>query len=468
MVFRGQKILVKLVCPLFILIFILIGIRDNGEGSINHPNSDITLRRDDQLQHKDLLGDSNDGFEGLQNVLEGPTYASIHESHRAVFSISTADGKYFPIDFGQYATNPSIIPHPQLKNTWIIVAQRETTAIRSYMWFTELACNATFQSGELRCVDDPIILPIPPSAGLNCKGPLKYFADSVGPHDARVFYGPKAPQVTYGSNSAYTCFGQWMQDLRTLANSGFERIAGKEFMSPTELQRPLPYRPIEKNWFLFWDKDEQIYVHYDLWPNRGFVQLNYDGTIGPDLGPSAIKSDSKCMAKYMPPVSQELDPLDRTPLESVNQATNSLSITLCKRREPWCIPDNSNTFIMTIFQHKTYKWSHSVYEPYAMLFRQTAPFEIHAISTKSTWIHGRGGPGTGRKPDTLPAESIALWSQTEMFDITSLSWKNQGQKYHGYIDDIVFIAFGIENSKSAGIDVFAGDLLADLGLCSNS
>ena len=52
--------------------------------------------------------------------------------------------------------------------------------------------------------------------------------------------------------------------------------------------------------------------------------------------------------------------------------------------------------------------------------------------------------------------------------MTSLSWNTHGQKYHGYSDDVLFIAFGIEDSKTAAIDIVAGELLMDLGLCSTS
>jgi hypothetical protein len=352
-----------------------------------------------------------------------------------------------------------------LKDTYIIVAQQEMKTVRNYMWWAEIACNATFESGLLKCIDEPIILPISPSAGLNCNGSLKHFADSVGPHDARVFYGPKAPHVIYGSNSVHTCFGQWILDFKVLVDSGFEAVVGKEIRQPTEIQRPAPWSPIEKNWFVFWDKDEQIYVHHDVWPKRVFAQLNhYDGTVGQDLAPFAA-SDEECLANYMPNVSPELDLMDLTPLESIHQATNSLSITMCNESDPFCRPDDFNTYIFTIFQHKTYLWSHSVYEPYVMVFRRTAPFQVYGISTKPLWIHGRGGPGAGKKPDTLTADNIAHWNQTEMFYATSMSWKNPFRKYQGYADDVLFISFGIEDCKTAGIDVVAGDLFKDLALC---
>ena len=40
-------------------------------------------------------------------------------------------------------------------------------------------------------------------------------------------------------------------------------------------------------------------------------------------------------------------------------------------------------------------------------------------------------------------------------------------KYHGFLDDVVFLAFGIEDERTAGIDVRAGDLVRGLGMCSD-
>ncbi|KAL9095097.1 MAG: hypothetical protein Q9165_002700 [Trypethelium subeluteriae] len=377
-------------------------------------------------------------------------------SHREVFSASTADKKYFLIRFGdQEAMNPNIIPHPTLEDTWIIVAQQQRSAQINTVWFAELVCNAVFKNGVLECIFPPTILPIAATSGDKCDGELDFFALSVGPHDARVFYGPKTPYALFGSNSMYTCFGQWMQDFRTLVDWGFEMFVKEDFRQATELQRPPPYRAVEKNWFLFWDEHEQIYAHYDVSPKRVFAKLDHDGSIGPDLAPKAAANDDECMARRMPKLAPEL--------ESIHQATNSLLITLCKRSDSSCQADASNTFIFTIFQHKSYYSFHSEYEPYVMLYQQAAPFEIYAISEKPFWIHGR------RKQALDPASAADPQSrgQTEMFYLTSMSWKRRGQKYHGYLDDLLFISFGIEDAKTGGIDVVAGDLMQDLGLCSN-
>lgn len=226
----------------------------------------------------------------------------------------------------------------------------------------------------------------------------------------------------------------------------------------TELQRPGSYGPIEKNYFTFWDKDENIYAHYDVFPKRTFAKLSDDGSVGPDLAPAAA-DDEKCINKYMKGIFSKEGVSHES--ESIHQATNSISITLCKRSDSACKVDDSNTFILNIFQHKKFYDGHAVYDPYVMLFQQQAPFAIHGISTKPFWINGRGMPGEWKDANGKHSD------QTEMLYVTSLGWKKAGQKYHGYIDDVLLILFGVEDSRSAGIDITAGDLLGDLGLCNS-
>ena len=431
---------------------------------LNHDQPDVSARLNRWLEQ---LGSWNENGMKTDSLQRQPDLSLIDHNvsdadlaWREVFSPSTEDGSYFLIEFGdQQAINPNIIPHPFLDNTWIIVAQQQKSSVKTSVWFAELVCNAVFQKNILHCVEPPMILPIAATSGHNCEGDVDYFTLNIGPHDARVFYGPKVPYVLYGSNSVYTCFGQWMQDLRVLVDWGFEMFVEEKFRKGTELLRPPPYQPIEKNWFVFWDKYEQIYVHYDIAPSRSFAKLEYDGLVGPDLAAFAFLSDERCMKEYMPLVSLEL--------ESIHQATNSLSITLCRRSDPSCKPNDLNTFVFTIFQHKSFFDFHSVYEPYIMLFQQEAPFEIYAISRKPIWIRGRRtleqsyffAPAKGKQ---MPR------NQTELFYVTSMNWKKQGQKYHGYLDDALFIAFGIEDKKTAGIDVVAGDLFQDLAFCSTT
>jgi hypothetical protein len=363
------------------------------------------------------------------------------DTHYEIYSASTPDGKFFEIRFGANVFNPNLVPHHKFNNTWWIVGQM-LNAPDQPLPVHEVGCMAQFIDGVLMCIEYAHPLPYQPTPGGVCKGDIAFYSLNVGPHDARVFFGPQNPITIFGSNSAFTCFGQFIQDFRKLVNWEYELKPNDDFGVETEVKRPPPYAALEKNYFVFWDKDNVMHVHYDTYPKRGFAKLERDGSTGPELATKTTEHDTKCMQRYLP----ELPPKD----ESIHQATNSLKITLCNRADAACEPHDGNTYIMTIIQHKTYYGYHSEYEPYVVLFQQRAPFELYAISKKPLWISGRRRH-EGRR--------------TDMMYVTSANWKERGVNYHGYLDDVVMLGFGFEDKHSRGIDVYAGDLLVDLGLC---
>jgi hypothetical protein len=227
----------------------------------------------------------------------------------------------------------------------------------------------------------------------------------------------------------------------------------------TDLQRPPPYGQVEKNWFMFWDADNAPYLHYHVYPRRIFARLHLDGSVGPDLAPAAYEHDDKCWAKHI-----ELAPVqDIQADDHLHQATNSLKITMCHlKTDPDCKPRDDNTFLMTIFQHKVSRMFHAMYDPYVMLWETKAPFKLHGMSKVPFWIHGRSDNITKAAHD-IDLKAVA--DQSEQFYITSFNWKDVGKMYHGYLDDDVIVAFGIEDYQAAGIDVGIEDLIGDYFTC---
>ncbi|RMZ92519.1 hypothetical protein DV736_g214, partial [Chaetothyriales sp. CBS 134916] len=377
--------------------------------------------------------------------------------YREISSLSSPNGSYWPILLGKNpGYNANLIPHPSDDKLWIVVVQREQF-FEDFDQSEQLACDAAFSDGSLVCQQNAVALPIERSIFGICEDALEFTNFRLGPRDARMFYGPDAPFLMYGSQSEYICMGLWIQDVRMMLSS-FPK--GKQFQadlfkSLTELRRADAKGPIEKNYFLFWDDRGTAYVHYNLWPKRAFAQVNANGSGAPDLSGPSSDADKQCMKALMPEVSREV--------ESIHQATNSLSITMCKRAEAGCVPDNSNTFIMHIFHHKGYFQFHGIYEPFVILFKNSAPFAIHGISQRPLWVKGRGNLTLAtdavlyrNHPEYIPK------NHTEFFYITSMSWKTHGQKYHGYLDDELFLSFGIEDSRSGAIDILAGDILKDM------
>ena len=452
---------------------------DSEEGDAEDIYDEYDLTFEDYIDDPDDDPNANredDDEDNNENEVEPPVtgdyenedidYNPLPDSkdYREIFSLTTKDRKFFTIYLGgDAAYNPSLIPHPTRHDLWIVVAQHEQSREDINVSEQLLVCNAGFFNGVLVCTGSPTILPVTQSTQGSCEGDLAYYNLRSGPRDARMFYGPEAPYIIYGSQSLHTCLGIWLQDVRMLLQDfRLEQMAWvKLFRRASEVRRPLPLKRVEKNFFAFWDNEDEAYIHHDIYPNRVFAQLSFDGSVGPDLAPAAATKDGICMAKYMPTV--ELTH------ETIHQATNSLSITLCQRTDPFCVLSDVNTFIMTIFHHKSYYDWHSVYEPYVMLFQRTIPFAIHAISQRPLWISGRGPLTTHSRAvqyDTYPDRPIPE-GHSEMFYITSMSWKTHGQRYHGYLDDPLFLTFGIEDSRPAAMDILAGDLLQDLGFCAH-
>ena len=378
----------------------------------------------------------------------GSGLSAVPEGYNYIRSITTRDGRFFETTFSDHLTgfNPNIIPHPTKPDTFYLVALR----VPNSHWFTELTCEATFnrRGNELKCREPVLIAPIAATKSGLCEGNIHFFHYNVGPHDARVFYGPEYPYIMYGSNSQHNCFGLWAQDFRLLVNWPTVPNTTSPLRFPMDLPRPAPVGAVEKNWFMFWDHRRDLYLHYDVAPHRAFAKLEADGSVGRDLASSMREQDDRCLAAYGPKM---VNPN----MESIHQATNSLEIIMCRRADTACRANAAEkTFIMHIFQHKTFYNYHSLYEPFVMLFSNKPPFALHGIS-KPFWVAGRRQTG-------LPtAEHV-----NEMFYMTSMNWKGVDNKYSGFLDDVLLIGFGIEDSRGAGIDVTAESLLGQLSLCS--
>ncbi|QIW98344.1 hypothetical protein AMS68_003862 [Peltaster fructicola] len=380
----------------------------------------------------------------------------VKKTHRELSSLTTSDGGYFDVDYSPWpAYNPNFTPHPTKNDTWITVAQYHKNATENQVWFTQVICEAQFMGNSLHCIHPPWIVPIPPTWTDACTGDIAHFNMNIGPHDARVFYGPERPYILYGTQASYACFGQYFQDF-TLVSDWPGAWPGK-FKRPTEIMKPPPhkYSKVEKNWFLFWDSEGELFIHHDIAPTRIFGKMEDDGTIEKDANQLIATEEAACLESLMPYAKPTYE-------ESIHQATNSLAVTMCKRTDPSCIPSERNTFVFHIFHWKSFYEFHGLYEPYVHMFSQYAPYRTYGVSSKPLWFRGRRLPGTWRE------EGLNGWNQTEMVYTTSIAWKEHGMKYHGYLDDILLIGFGIEDKESGGLDIRAADLFKDIVTCDGS
>lgn len=370
--------------------------------------------------------------------------------YREVFSINTWDRKFVPLFYqGANVVHPSIIPHPTEYYQWIVVSKRmedlEHPDAREHV-----VCTAVFYQGTLLCVTGTSTLQLQPFLRDDCGGELS--EQGLRPRAARTFYGPDAPYVLFESQSRNSCKSAFfIQDARQLIDDlYFESfLEPRTFLEATEIHPQNSSQVMEDNVFLFWDLEGRSYVHYELFPQRSFAHLEADGRVGEDLAPLTVTSDQMCYGRYMEDIRAEF--------EQVEQATNSLSITLCRREDSNCIPNENNTFIMHIFNVISFEDEHTYYRPYTVLLRQSPPFAIHAISQRPVWIHGQ----------TMLEDDEGRSVQAESTYFASMNWMSHTQKYHGYVDDLLFLGFGFNGSKAhpGAMDLPAGDLLQDLAFC---
>jgi hypothetical protein len=85
-----------------------------------------------------------------------------------------------------------------------------------------------------------------------------------------------------------------MQEFRALINWPVRlwvADADKEYLVGKELQRP-QFGPVEKNWFIFWDSNGDMYLHHDIAPKLSFVKMDKNGSISEDLAPLVAGSDA--------------------------------------------------------------------------------------------------------------------------------------------------------------------------------
>lgn len=414
------------------------------------------------------LQDSQDVAHGLAQEVDEKWIVRLDSAHEAqehvlITSDTTADGNWFQLDWGKDydGFNPNFVPHPVRNDTWymLAVALQSTlsgpTGIAAPVYSVELYCEAQFTNGNLTCLKSPLQVPIASTVSEKCTGNLNAAHLIIGPAESRVFVGKdNLPYIMYVSPSIHACSGPHLQDLRRLIPwYTFDAInLTNHYFFPVDLQRPPPRNHVEKNWFIFWDEEGDMYTHFDIYPKRAFSRMDADGSgaVGSDLAPLAFNHDRQCMDNYMPRLEGG---------EHIHQATNSLALVLCKRSDPSCVPSSENTVIMAIFQHKKYD-GHNLYEPYVMLFNNYAPFHVHGISSQPLWISGRGKPGWSNHPE--------INGQSQMMYIQSINWKEKGVGYRGYLDDVVMVAFGIEDSDGGGIDVVAEQLVRGMALCDQS
>ncbi|KAF5656755.1 hypothetical protein FHETE_10804 [Fusarium heterosporum] len=299
----------------------------------------------------------------------------------------------------------------------------------------------------------------------------------IGPEDMKLFWSRTGEPLlifTHQVDDEIMCQGQFLLDVRA-AVPEFEEALGYEassllppvrFQSPTRLHREaLPGQEMhpryqrEKNWALAqspFASDSELLVMVE--PGQLFRYTSSDTAVESVVN---TKDQQSAVEAPYPLGAQNLEPWhsrERTCIHDVmldnkhvHQSTPMLSVTLCNRGT--CEPDEENTVMVGMVQRRLDPPLSPVtwYDRRIAVYEATAPYRMISVSKKLTY-HGESD---GRYVWT---GSMSYYTNQTVFPPSN----------HGFLNDEVWLGFGIKDSAAGWLDIRARDLVADHYLCQGA
>ncbi|KAL9595744.1 MAG: hypothetical protein Q9219_006242 [cf. Caloplaca sp. 3 TL-2023] len=345
-------------------------------------------------------------------------------------------------------------------------------------------------AGGMRCASTPIALNVPPTPAEQCDGKYGSYVDVPGFHDPRVFWSGKGEPLMmvntqYGSTSP----------VSLLASSPTYPSLGplRSYPTLTELTRnpPETRASIEKNWLLFFPSTGESYLHYDIsnpknssTRGRTFAKLVGNGFTTANL------TDPLELPCLFDTDATETD--EKKKGGTWHQATNSLRLILCERKDPHCKADPTNTVFFAIIHRKFPNFLKLPlrYERYFMVWSTSPPFSILGISqypilmaneTASGWTQSENwddDPANAamvaqtklHQNTTEPYGGKGYWAYFTYTVSIAYAWARTatdefGEKNVGYLDDEVVLSIGIDDKGQGFSRVRAADLVQCLRAC---
>ncbi|KAF2101006.1 hypothetical protein NA57DRAFT_74599 [Rhizodiscina lignyota] len=275
----------------------------------------------------------------------------------------------------------------------------------------------------------------------------------IGPEDGKLYWTREgAPILMFTNQVPYEgeCQGMFFVDVRAVVPDLVEFLGDNasklppiKYKKPIQLRRQMPddlredgsfHFEREKNWvpfqtFLGEPEDDPLMFSAHLVEPRIYKYVEGERYVE-HVG--APETPQMCVEEKM--------------AHGVHQGTPMLSITMCNRGE--CQPDIHNTVLMGLVQKRR---SDPVlhYDKKIVTWNASSPFEFRSISKliKFTGTEDWGYTWTG--------SMVYYWNTTEIPENRS----------HGFLDDEVWLSFGIADRESGWIDVQAKDLVEDHVLC---
>ncbi|KAF4457074.1 hypothetical protein FALBO_15270 [Fusarium albosuccineum] len=295
----------------------------------------------------------------------------------------------------------------------------------------------------------------------------------IGPEDMKLFWTKAgAPMLifTHQVDDENLCEGMYIIDARA-AVPELEKEMGKhakelpriKFPEPVLLRRQPPegqesdprYQR-EKNWAPVYspfskDEDEMMFM---VEPSQLFVYNSTDKPVvdvGAELE-SAVQEpfppefeDKKTWHSPSKSCIHDVMLTDRR----VHQSTPMLSLTLCDRGT--CEPHEHNTVMLGMVQmrYDPPEYTNTWYDHRIIVYSAVKPYTMLSVSKKLTY-HGE-------------TNSKYIWTGSMVFH-----GKQPEQRSHGYLDDEVWLSFGIGDSAPGWLDIQAKELVADHYLCQGA
>ena len=416
-----------------------------------------------------------------------------HEEYRILTSLRNTLGHYNSFNIGalDYKTilNPTILelphgaPHEYLVITRIehvdkTIGEKKYRLGRQLAFFANMTYdkfdNPTLTAGEWSQV---LLEDYEASVGPehHCiKQPTmdKY----IGPEDMKLFWTRRREPLlifTHQVNDPILCEGMYLIDARAaipeldrILNGLVDHMPAIRFEQPTLLRREAPkgeeddaqYQR-EKNWApvqpLFNDEDELLFM---VQPGNLFEWKSAKEPVEQ----VDMTEESAVEAPYPPGTSWKdtwhskhktcIHDIWRTD-KHIHQSTPMLVLTLCNRGE--CRPTPENTVMIGMVQRRVNKsdgYPYTWYDHRIAVYEAAWPYRMMSASRMLTY-HGE-------------VHGDYTWTGSMTYHVDSDQLPRD--RSHGFLDDEIWLGFGIKDRNAGWLDVRASDLVQEHFMCKEA
>ncbi|KAF4125519.1 hypothetical protein GMORB2_4359 [Geosmithia morbida] len=397
--------------------------------------------------------------------------------HRLLTSKRFKDGTYHSIDLnrtGIDVLNPTLLELPRgSQHDFLVVARafhvdehidgvdyRRARQVAMFANLTDNDGKPELETGEWKrlLVEDFL------GPKHHCKAQPK-MDKYIGPEDMKAFWSrTRAPLIifTHQTPDENLCEGMFIIDARA-AVPEFGEILGSSGldMPPVYFQEPTPLyrRPPEgqeedaryqreKNWAL--TQSPLLPDDQDLFVMAEPGQLFRFKSIGEPV--EQVPSEEKSLVEA--PFPYDANETWHSKAETcvhdvmrsdshVHQSTPMLSLTLCNRGS--CTPKEDNTVLIGMVQRRYDPpvRAHTMYERRIVAYNSAPPYQMRSVSKKLMY------PGE--------EEDKYIWTGGMVFFANSTDIPLD--RSHGFLDDEVWLSFGIMDKAPGWLDVSAEELI---------